>query len=68
MAALMLLQAGAVSVFAATADGTDYVTADSNSRMPIPKAYVVIDEINNLGAAKIRLRSLAAAIKNKEQE
>lgn len=49
MAALMLLQAGAVSVFAATADGTDYVTGDSNSRMPIPKAYVVIDEINNLG-------------------
>ena len=49
MAALMLLQTSAVSVFAATADGTDYVTADSNSRMPIPKAYVAIDEINNLG-------------------
>lgn len=49
MASLMLLQAGAASVFAATADGTDYVTGDSNSRMPIPKAYVVVDEINNLG-------------------
>lgn len=49
LAALMLLQTSAGAVFAATADGTDYVTADSNSRMPIPKAYVVIDEINNLG-------------------
>ena len=52
MATLMLLQAGAVSAFAATADGTDYVTADSNSRMPIPKAYVTLDEINNLGGFK----------------
>jgi len=48
IAALMLLQTSAGAVFAATADGTDYVTADSNSRMPIPKAYVAIDEINNL--------------------
>lgn len=49
MATLMLLQTGTSAVLAATADGTDYVTADTSSRNPIPKAYVVVREINNLG-------------------
>ncbi|MBO5227366.1 MAG: hypothetical protein J6B39_00050 [Lachnospiraceae bacterium] len=49
MASMMLLQATTGTVFAATADGTDYVTVNSNERNPIPKAYVAYDEINNLG-------------------
>lgn len=49
MASMMLLQAATGTVSAATADGTDYVTVNSNQRNPIPKAYVAIDEINNLG-------------------
>lgn len=49
MASMMLLQAATGTVFAATADGTDYVTVNSNERNPIPKAYVAHDEINNLG-------------------
>ncbi|MBQ9765760.1 MAG: SMP-30/gluconolactonase/LRE family protein [Lachnospiraceae bacterium] len=49
MATMMLLQTMTGTAFAATADGTDYVTVNSNERNPIPKAYVVADEINNLG-------------------
>ena len=50
VASVMLLQAATGTVFAATADGTDYVTVNSNERNPIPKSYVAIEEINNLGA------------------
>lgn len=50
--------------------GIDAVTTDEIRSLleALGKLYtqLKIDEINNLGAAKIRLRSLAAAIKNKE--
>ena len=50
--------------------GIDAVTTDEIRSLleASGKLYtqLKIDEINNLGAAKIRLRSLAAAIKNKE--
>ena len=52
--------------------GIDAITTDEVRSILESKGKLYtqlkIDEINNLGAAKIRLRSLAAAIKNKEQE
>ncbi|MBO5383447.1 MAG: 2-hydroxyacyl-CoA dehydratase, partial [Ruminococcus sp.] len=50
--------------------GIDAITTDEVRAILESKGKLYtqlkIDEINNLGAAKIRLRSLAAAIKNKE--
>ena len=60
----------------ALARGRDYVLPDDVKEMALPEMCIrdslytqlKIDEINNLGAVKIRLRSLLAAMEEREKQ